>query len=331
MTSPAPGMSLATRCPACGTVFRVVPDQLKVSDGWVRCGRCNTMFSAIELLFDVDTGQTLLLPGVARPAKPADDAPSITDWTAEPGQATTSSAPAAAPARRPGSTKQRQEPQFDRPANESLLLRAASSTDEDRIPLAQPSRPPQGHSRSGPKLGATPASTPEPPSFLLAADRAARWQQPAVRGALAAAVLLLSLTLLTQLALLGRDTLAAHLPATEPTLRGLCELAGCQVQPLRRIDALAVTSSGLSRLEGSTLYQLKLVLQNRADTAVRIPALDLTLNDGQGQLLARRVLQLAELGAPQPVLQAGEELPLKALMSTGEQRVAGYTVELFYP
>ena len=34
-------MSLATRCTSCGTAFRVVQDQLKVSEGWVRCGRCN--------------------------------------------------------------------------------------------------------------------------------------------------------------------------------------------------------------------------------------------------------------------------------------------------
>ena len=47
-------MSLATRCPACGTTFRVVQDQLKVSEGWVRCGRCNEVFNAIEGLFDLD-------------------------------------------------------------------------------------------------------------------------------------------------------------------------------------------------------------------------------------------------------------------------------------
>ena len=47
-------MSLATRCPSCGTVFRVVQDQLKVSEGWVRCGRCNEVFNALEGLFDLD-------------------------------------------------------------------------------------------------------------------------------------------------------------------------------------------------------------------------------------------------------------------------------------
>ena len=47
-------MSLATRCAACGTVFRVVQDQLKVSEGWVRCGRCAEVFNALEGLFDLE-------------------------------------------------------------------------------------------------------------------------------------------------------------------------------------------------------------------------------------------------------------------------------------
>ncbi len=39
-------MSLVTRCTACGTLFKVVADQLKISDGWVRCGQCGTVFDA---------------------------------------------------------------------------------------------------------------------------------------------------------------------------------------------------------------------------------------------------------------------------------------------
>lgn len=39
-------MSLSARCPACATLFKVVPDQLKVSDGWVRCGQCGEVFDA---------------------------------------------------------------------------------------------------------------------------------------------------------------------------------------------------------------------------------------------------------------------------------------------
>lgn len=46
-------MSLATRCPACHTVFRIVQDQLRVSEGWVRCGQCQEVFNALETLFDL--------------------------------------------------------------------------------------------------------------------------------------------------------------------------------------------------------------------------------------------------------------------------------------
>lgn len=67
-------MSLATRCPACGTVFRVVPDQLKVSDGWVRCGRCSDVFDASKALFDLDSGSLAQRPPAptAAPMPPAD-------------------------------------------------------------------------------------------------------------------------------------------------------------------------------------------------------------------------------------------------------------------
>lgn len=55
-------MSLITSCPACGTMFRVVPDQLKISEGWVRCGHCAEVFDATAHLAD-------RLPG----GPPADD------------------------------------------------------------------------------------------------------------------------------------------------------------------------------------------------------------------------------------------------------------------
>ena len=45
-------MSLITRCPACQTLFRVVPDQLRVSEGWVRCGQCDEVFDASAHLQD---------------------------------------------------------------------------------------------------------------------------------------------------------------------------------------------------------------------------------------------------------------------------------------
>ncbi|GGH53531.1 membrane protein [Comamonas phosphati] len=44
-------MTQITRCPSCGTRFKVVADQLRISQGWVRCGVCQNVFDAsLDLL-----------------------------------------------------------------------------------------------------------------------------------------------------------------------------------------------------------------------------------------------------------------------------------------
>ena len=66
-------MSLATSCPSCGTVFRVVQDQLKTSEGWVRCGQCQEVFNALEGLFDLDRRESSATTrsGIAQTPRPA--------------------------------------------------------------------------------------------------------------------------------------------------------------------------------------------------------------------------------------------------------------------
>ena len=41
---------LITQCPACGTHFRVTPEQLQTHQGQVRCGRCMTIFDGLRAL-----------------------------------------------------------------------------------------------------------------------------------------------------------------------------------------------------------------------------------------------------------------------------------------
>jgi len=43
-------MSLATRCPVCGTAFRVQREQLAARGGRVRCGKCSTVFDGVAAL-----------------------------------------------------------------------------------------------------------------------------------------------------------------------------------------------------------------------------------------------------------------------------------------
>ncbi|MDQ0610518.1 putative Zn finger-like uncharacterized protein [Variovorax sp. W1I1] len=61
-------MSLVTRCPACTTTFKVVRDQLRISDGWVRCGRCSHVFDATLDLHESSDGPSAGAPPAPSPA-----------------------------------------------------------------------------------------------------------------------------------------------------------------------------------------------------------------------------------------------------------------------
>jgi predicted Zn finger-like uncharacterized protein len=47
-------MKMSTRCPACGTAFRIQPHHLAARDGQVRCGKCATIFDARSTLATED-------------------------------------------------------------------------------------------------------------------------------------------------------------------------------------------------------------------------------------------------------------------------------------
>lgn len=53
-------MSLVTRCPVCGTAFRVQREQLAARGGRVRCGKCATVFDGVGSLVE-EGGEKLAL------------------------------------------------------------------------------------------------------------------------------------------------------------------------------------------------------------------------------------------------------------------------------
>lgn len=83
-------MSLITRCPACQTLFKVVPDQLRISDGWARCGSCEAIFNAsLHLLADtVHAGPAANLDTEPESLTASDDSidaePEASQWPPDP-------------------------------------------------------------------------------------------------------------------------------------------------------------------------------------------------------------------------------------------------------
>src|SRR5512134_362224 len=85
-------MALATKCPQCGALFRVVADQLKLRGGLVRCGQCRAVFDAIGSLTYVDEvalAQSRTVTASTRPATPPPSAGAPTATRQALGPATT--------------------------------------------------------------------------------------------------------------------------------------------------------------------------------------------------------------------------------------------------
>ena len=378
-------MSLATRCTSCGTVFRVVRDQLKISEGWVRCGRCQQVFNALEQLIELDSDSA------PTPLPPSANAPTLTRSVELPDAAATvapqppvafaatpaglmSGAPQAAPSNAHAGTADdwRLDDEASAAADEHIVasptLESAATEPpvEPSLPepadafdiVAEPAPPHAGAAASPAAYEALDGADHEgadrltansaresaapalaaghdgmlstTPDFIRIADRQAAWHRPRVRAALGAIALLLALVLLLQMALRWRDALAARWPAATPALQALCGVAGCSIEPLRRVESLAVESSSLVKLDGN-LYRFAVTLRNRDATAILLPAFDLTLTDAQGRVVARKMLRAGDLGASQAALPAAAELALHGVLDARAQPLAGYSVEIFYP
>ncbi len=325
--APNPATSLATRCSACGTVFRVVPDQLRVSEGWVRCGRCAEVFNALVGLVDLDTG----LP---KPGAGAGLAPPV-------GGEPEGEYDYAHPAARPGSPALPAWPQASPPA--AVPAAAAHAVPEDDASAEALPRPEFSADFSAKIAAEERAQAAAKPSFVTSADRAAMWRRPKVRLGLLLLGLLALFGLAAQFSHEYRNLLAAAWPESRPWLEQACVPLNCKVEAARAIEHLAVESSGLVRVERSNLYRLQVALRNRAGIDLAVPALDVTLTDSQGVLIARKVLRVADLGTPQATIGAGRELNLQATLQAAAaavtasgseaavQPIAGYTIELFYP
>ncbi len=364
-------MSLATRCPRCQTVFRVVPDQLRVSEGWVRCGRCSEVFNAARSLVDPSTGEARRAPIEQHPgpaaaagapaAAPAAEVP-VEAVPAAAGPRPPAAPPDAEPAGGEAASGAMAAPQSGLEVRADPHSEAALDTTADTpadTPADAPADAPAdtaadtaADSPSDGKAAGADTRTAEPgfdvagelraddagapaaaplPSFLRRAERARRWRRPAVRAALAAGVLVAALALGAQWLFTWRDFAAARWPALQPPMAAACASLGCRLQPWRAIDALVVDSSGLVRVEKTDQYRLSVTLRNLRDLEVALPAFDLALTDTQGRLIARRVLRAGELGATGATLAPGGEVALQATLRVAAAPVAGYTIEIFHP
>ncbi|MFO1315158.1 MAG: DUF3426 domain-containing protein [Burkholderiales bacterium] len=150
------------------------------------------------------------------------------------------------------------------------------------------------------------------------------------------AIPLLTVSLVLQALLHFRDGLAAHLPATKPTLERMCAFAGCTIRPLRDVSALSIDASDLQADPAHRgLLILTATLRNRAPYAIGYPHLELTLTDAQDQVVVRRALSPADYVSGTANAAAGiagnAEVPVKLFIDASATTQAGYRLYLFFP
>lgn len=328
-------MSLITRCPACGTMFKVVPDQLRISEGWVRCGHCAEVFDASAHL-------QAEVPQV--PAEPMATAPDSLAAEAEAPPASSYHDHPAAVSEREGFASS-----LNTEVDEGLALDAPDSAQLEaeaqamrETPLDRPFELRRQDAAPEPPRPARfePVSQLEPEpelhdlSFVRQARSRAFWRSPAIRVVLVLMFLLLGGLLAIQVGVHDRDRLAAAEPALRPWLARACEHLNCRIAPPRQIDAIAIESSTFNKLRGDA-YRLNFTVKNQAGMAVAMPALELTLTDGQDQPVLRRVLLPADLGANAGIIGPSAEwsgsLALAIAGNGSNARIAGYRLLAFYP
>ena len=351
-------MSLITRCPACGTMFKVVADQLKISQGWVRCGQCSDVFDAAAHLqprelgipppppsvSDTASASTLSADTAAVPVEPAaDSVAALSTLLVAPDKA--QAAAAATPPAPPLSVP---EVQVSMPPDLAADVFASSVSPDAYVLPDAPAREAQEDSHFGESV---PHEAVQDVSFVRDARRQAFWRRPAMRWSLGGAALLLLIGLLLQAALFHRDALAVRQPGLHGGLQALCGYLGCEIGPLRQIESIVIDSSSFNKIAPDT-YRLKVVIKNTGKLALAMPSLELTLTDSQDQAVLRRVLAPGELGASVATLAAGSEFsgllviavsnpaaappaaagaPAALPRPSAPLRIAGYRVLAFYP
>jgi predicted Zn finger-like uncharacterized protein len=301
-------------------MFKVVPDQLRISEGWVRCGQCNEIFDAAAQMQGGDAQGPETVPMVSHDAaEPPVQASSRLDMELADDDVHTESLVEEAVSTRAalsgGSAYGQVEPTM---GNAFLPTESMGSTP----------------GRLFDPVAADAESAPQELSFMRGSRATSRWTRTWVRVCLVLISLALGLLLAAQLAVNERDRIAAVEPRVKPWIEELCSFAECTVAPLKQIESVVIDSSSFNKIRGD-VYRLNFSLKNTAPIELALPAIELSLTDVHDQPLMRRVFEPDELGIKSGVLQAATEsntsLTLGIKNTGGADRIAGYRILAFYP
>lgn len=294
-------MSLLTRCPACATVYKVVPDQLRISQGWVKCGQCGDIFNGSEHLVQISTESQVV--------------PLISSEVSAVGHVEGEAAPDA---------------HWD-----GIEASGPVTMDGQLAPVAG------GETGSAELDSQSSGQSTSPEdddldqlSFLRRAEHRSLWHHAAVKAILLLVAISLGLSLGGQWVYQERDRLAASRPEFRPALQALCDILHCSIRPLQQVEFIVIDSAAFNKM-GADRYRLSFTIRNSANLALALPSIELTLTDFQDRAVVRRVLSPKQLFASSDSLAATSDWPVTVTLSVKSEvslpDVAGYRLLAFYP
>ncbi len=279
-----------TRCSYCESTRSVTASELNARAGLLACHECGKTFNAAWNLVDQ-------IPHPASPYQPASpkkqkDAPAT---TASPLATTVSNST------------------FDR--FEEQVYETFSDPPESRTGRLEPRL--QTIDDTG--LANEPGAIPQ-----------ARQKKPAERSVWPALGLVLAIVaLLVQVRFTLLDELAS-VPAVRPYVALFCRHTGCELPQSLDGPAIIVTRSemDLHRTQPSALV-IRVHLANRSHDAQSYPALEISLNDAQGQLLGRRTYLPSEFGVIDASQKIGpeREAVVTLVLASVDAMVTGLTAK----
>jgi predicted Zn finger-like uncharacterized protein len=337
-----------TRCPGCGTIFRVTAEQLALREGQVRCGHCRAVFDANDHVIALDARRS---DDVGVPDELAAGRPTITlrsaaalepvdERPAQPEASPVGERPAQPEASPVDERSAEPEPS---PVDERGAEPEPSPVDERGAEL----EPSPTVSIADDALSETSIGDAQPeadaPIDVRALDRAGRFEwkprkplRERPRTLYGAAIVSLLIAFAAQGLFEYRDALAAHAPVTRAFLRGACHLLGCAIEPVRDPAALSIEASDLQADPGHRgLLVLSATIRNRAPYTIALPYLELTLTDASDQVVVRRAFAPADYvgraSDPAAGIPGNGENVVKLFLDASATAQAGYRLYLFYP
>lgn len=330
-------MSIVTKCPSCGTTFRVTPQQLQAQHGMVRCGRCANVFDGFKTLATLtETARSDTPPPQVAPRDEASDAAAAAREVATPAVAASAAevrqgeeirfdASAAVPAENPPLAT-------EMPHSEEISLEPAVE-----LPAASPpppAPPPEPEELVVFDTPASPAQATVAPQPLPIAPEAIVKRAPRRRtGGWVFGSLLLLAALAGQGIFLYRSEIAATLPEARPYLNKMCELLRCTVALPQRPRQISIEASDMQATDPANpgVIALTATLRNHASIELGYPALDVVLTNTKEHTVARRIFLPADyLGGkdPRAGIAPNAEITVRLDLDTGDLGAAGFRLDV---